>query len=118
MRLYFLWKQVRPLWGTREPLAGAWFRDDQAVLVGDGPVGSEAASFFGDPQGPVFAGKADGEATLIYANAFKRDPEFYSFIQTLDIYKETMDKNSTLILSTDSEFLKYFKGYKGYEGNE
>jgi len=63
-------------------------------------------------------GKADGEATLIYANAFKRDPEFYSFIQTLDIYKETMDKNSTLILSTDSEFLKYFKGYKGYEGNE
>ena len=66
----------------------------------------------------VIKGKADGEATLIYADAFKRDPEFYSFIKTLDIYKETMDKNSTLILSTDSEFLKYFKGYKGYEGNQ
>lgn len=63
-------------------------------------------------------GKADAQATQIYANAFNRDPEFYSFIQTLDIYKDAMDKNSSLILSTDSEFLKYFKGYKGYEGNE
>ena len=58
-------------------------------------------------------GKADAEATLIYAQAFGEDPDFYSFLQTLDIYKETMDKDSSLILSTDSEFLKYFKGYKG-----
>ncbi len=60
-------------------------------------------------------GKADAEATLIYAKAFGKDPEFYSFIQTLDIYRETMDKDSSLVLSTDSEFLKYFKGYKGNE---
>jgi membrane protease subunit HflC len=58
-------------------------------------------------------GKADAEATMIYAQAFGKDPDFYSFLQTLDIYKETMDKESSLILSTDSEFLKYFKGYKG-----
>jgi membrane protease subunit HflC len=58
-------------------------------------------------------GKADGEATLLYAQAFGKDPDFYSFVRTLDIYKETMDKESSLILSTDSEFLKYFKGYKG-----
>ena len=60
-------------------------------------------------------GKADAEATLIYAQAFGKDPEFYSFMQTLDIYKQSMGKDSSLILSTDSEFLKYFKGYKGEE---
>jgi membrane protease subunit HflC len=60
-------------------------------------------------------GKADAEATRIYAQAYGKDPDFYSFLQTLDIYKETMDKESSLILSTDSEFLKYFKGYKGKE---
>ncbi len=60
-------------------------------------------------------GKADAKATQIYAEAFGKDPEFYSFIQTLEIYKKTMDKDSSLILSTDSEFLKYFKGYKGKE---
>jgi membrane protease subunit HflC len=58
-------------------------------------------------------GKADAEATKIYAQSFGKDPEFCSFVQTLDMYRETMDKDSSLILSTDSEFLKYFKGYKG-----
>jgi len=55
-------------------------------------------------------GNADAEATIIYANAYGRDPEFYSFVQTLEIYREALDKNSSLILSTDSEFLKYLKG--------
>ncbi|MCD6265400.1 MAG: protease modulator HflC [Deltaproteobacteria bacterium] len=58
-------------------------------------------------------GKADAEATKIYAQAYGRDPDFYSFTTTLDIYKETMDKESTLVLSTDSEFFKYLKGYMG-----
>ena len=55
-------------------------------------------------------GRADGEATQIYAQALSKDPEFYTFLKTLDIYKEAMDKESSLILSTDSDFLKYFKG--------
>jgi len=55
-------------------------------------------------------GDADAEATVIYANAYGRDPEFYSFVQTLKIYNDTLGKESSLILSTDSEFLKYLKG--------
>lgn len=54
-------------------------------------------------------GKADAEATQIYADAFSRDPEFYSLLQSLDSYRQTIDSTSTLILSTDSEYLKYFK---------
>ena len=57
-------------------------------------------------------GKADAKATLIYAQAYNKDPDFYSFLQTLDIYKKTMDKNSSLVLSTDSDFLRYFKSLK------
>ena len=57
-------------------------------------------------------GKADAEATLIYARAYNKDPDFYSFLQTLDIYKKTMDKDTTLVLSTDSDFLRYFKSLK------
>jgi membrane protease subunit HflC len=58
-------------------------------------------------------GKADAKATKIYAHAYGQDPDFYSFINTLEIYKKTLDKDSTLILSTDSEFFKYLKGYTG-----
>ena len=66
-----------------------------------------------DRKAQEIKGKSDAEATEIYARAFGKDPDFYSFIQTLDIYKEAMGKDSSLILSTDSEFLKYFKGYEG-----
>ena len=56
-------------------------------------------------------GKADAESTKLYAQAYGVDPEFYSFIRTLEIYNEALDKESSLVLSTDSEFFKYFKGY-------
>ncbi|MBT8356609.1 MAG: protease modulator HflC, partial [Deltaproteobacteria bacterium] len=56
-------------------------------------------------------GKADAEATKIYAQAYGIDPEFYSFTRTLEIYNEALDEKSSLVLSTDSEFLKYMKGY-------
>lgn len=56
-------------------------------------------------------GKADAEATEIYAKAFNRDPEFYSFVNTLDIYKDTLGEDSTLLLGTDSDFFKYLKKY-------
>jgi membrane protease subunit HflC len=59
----------------------------------------------------IIKGKADAEATKLYADAFSVDKEFYSFIKTLEIYKETLGKDSSLILSTDSEFLKYLNGY-------
>jgi membrane protease subunit HflC len=58
-------------------------------------------------------GKGEAEATKLYAEAYGINPEFYSFIRTLEIYNEALDKDSSLVLSTDSEFFKYFKGYSG-----
>jgi len=55
-------------------------------------------------------GKADAEATQIYAAAYGLDPEFYSFLQTLEVYNDSLDKSSSVLLSTDSELMKYFKG--------
>ena len=57
-------------------------------------------------------GKADAKATQIYADAYSVDPDFYEFLKAMDVYKKTMTKDSTLILSTDSDFMKYFKGIK------
>jgi len=54
-------------------------------------------------------GKADAEATGIYARAYNADPEFYQFMKTLETYRTTLSKQTWLVLSTDSEFLKYLK---------
>ena len=58
-------------------------------------------------------GKADAQSTKLYAEAFGVDPEFYSFIKTLEIYDDALGKDSSVVLSTDSEFFKYLKGYSG-----
>ncbi len=55
-------------------------------------------------------GKADAEATKLFAEAFGVDPEFYSFTKTLEVYNEALDENTSVVLSTDSEFFKHLKG--------
>jgi membrane protease subunit HflC len=57
-------------------------------------------------------GKADATATKLYAEALNLDPEFYSFFKTLEVYRESIDDKSELILSTDSEFLRYLKNFE------
>jgi len=54
-------------------------------------------------------GKADAGATRIYADAYNLDPEFYQFMRTLETYRIVMDAGTILLLSTDTEFLKYLK---------
>ena len=63
-------------------------------------------------------GKADAESTRVYAEAYNKDPEFYSFVKSLDVYENTMDKESSLLLSTNSDFLKFFKSYKSRKQTE
>ena len=54
-------------------------------------------------------GKGDAEATRIYGDSFGRNPEFYAFHRTLEVYREGSNKNSVLILTTDSDFYRYLK---------
>ena len=54
-------------------------------------------------------GKADAEATRIYAKSYSRNPEFYAFLRTLEVYGEGSSKNSVAILTTDSDFYRYLK---------
>ena len=57
-------------------------------------------------------GQADAEAIRIYADAYGRAPEFYSFTKTLETYEKTINKNTRLYLSTDSDYYQYLKRYK------
>lgn len=51
-------------------------------------------------------GRADAEAARIYAEAYGQDPDFYSFLRTLEAYEKTFDEKTVAILSADSEFLQ------------
>jgi membrane protease subunit HflC len=54
-------------------------------------------------------GKAEAKSAAIYAQSLKQDPKFYDFIQSMEAYKKAIKPDSRMILSIDSEFLKFFK---------
>jgi len=53
-------------------------------------------------------GEGDAEALKIYAQAYEKDPEFYSFVRTLEAYGKSLGKGTTIVLPGDSEFFQYF----------
>jgi len=52
-------------------------------------------------------GEGEAESIRIYAESFNQDPEFYKFYRTLEAYRKTFIDKTTVLLSTDSDFLKY-----------
>ena len=58
-------------------------------------------------------GKADAEATGIYAAAYNSSPsaaDFYQFVKTLETYQKSLSKDTTVIFTTDSDLFRLLKG--------
>lgn len=52
-------------------------------------------------------GQADAEAADIYAAAYNGDPEFYRFLKSMDVLRQSLDSSTVLVLSTDNELLRF-----------
>jgi len=57
-------------------------------------------------------GNGEAKAIKIYAQAYQKDPEFYEFVRTLEAYKEVFDEKTKLVLTPESDFLRYLKEMK------
>jgi membrane protease subunit HflC len=59
-------------------------------------------------------GTGDATATSTYADAYNRNPEFYSFLRSLNAYQSTFQsKSDILLVDPDSEFFRYLKDSQG-----
>jgi modulator of FtsH protease HflC len=55
-------------------------------------------------------GEGDAQASRIYAEAFQRNPEFFSFYRSMEAYKQTLrSKGDVMVLDPSSDFFKYLK---------
>ena len=54
-------------------------------------------------------GTGDAKAYKIYAKAYRQDVEFFEFIRSMEAYKKTFSSDTTMVLSPDSEFLRFLK---------
>jgi membrane protease subunit HflC len=62
-------------------------------------------------------GQGDGQAIQIYADAFGQDPEFFAFYRSMEAYKQSLaDGSTTLVLSPDNQFFRYFNDINGILG--
>ena len=54
-------------------------------------------------------GLADAEATKIYADAYQRDTDFFKFLRSHDVYRDSLQEGTTLLMDANSKFFKYLK---------
>ena len=55
-------------------------------------------------------GEGDAQAARVYAEAFQRNPEFYSFYRSMEAYRQGMrSRGDVMVLDPSSDFFKYFK---------
>jgi len=60
-------------------------------------------------QSEIMKGEGDGQRNKIFANAFGKDPEFFSFYRAMQAYEKALiGSDTSLILSPDSDFFKFF----------
>jgi membrane protease subunit HflC len=55
-------------------------------------------------------GQGDATAVKIYSDAYSKDEEFYAFLRSLEAYKISLADKATLIISSESDFLRYLYG--------
>ncbi|NKX43664.1 protease modulator HflC [Roseicyclus persicicus] len=58
----------------------------------------------------IIRGEADAERNRIFAEAFGQDPEFFEFYRSMTAYERALRRNSTMVISPDSEFFEYLGG--------
>ena len=65
-------------------------------------------------QANILRGQGDADATKTFADAFNRDANFYAFYRSLQAYQRALgDGNSTMVLSPDSDFFRFFRDLQG-----
>ncbi len=60
-------------------------------------------------------GEGDQQALKIYSAAYGKDEEFFEFMKSMEVYQNILNKNSTLVLSTDSNLFRYLNNPAGKE---
>jgi len=61
-------------------------------------------------QSQILRGEGDAESSRVYGEAFSQDPQFYAFYRSLQAYRSALGEGTTLVLSPDNDFLKFFSG--------
>jgi len=87
-------------------------QEQAAKILGEMQKDLQQIQSEGTKESTMIRGRADAKVVEIYAKAFDQDPEFYSFLRSLELLPESLGDQTTVVLSTkDSELLRFLKSY-------
>ena len=89
-------KEIRAIGHQESDIIKAKSNREKAIIIAEANKNAE-----------VIKGQGDAEAISLYAKAYGKDREFYEFYKSLDAYKNSLEKNSSLVVSSNNRFLKY-----------
>ena len=77
---------------------------ERTVIVAEAQRGSQ-----------ILRGQGEGKRTRILNDAFGQDPEFFAFYRSMEAYEAALSDGTTMVLSPDSEFFRFFNQLPGVE---
>jgi membrane protease subunit HflC len=92
-------KEIRAIGNQEGEIIKATSDKERAVIIAESKKQAE-----------IIKGHGDATAITIYANAYGKDKDFYEYYKSLEVYKNSFGENSSLVVSSDNKFLKYFNG--------
>ena len=78
------------------------------TIVGDADRQTQVIVATANEQSQKTRGEGDGQRNAIYAQAYNKDPEFFSFYRSMQAYENAIKEGTPLVISPDSDFFKYF----------
>ena len=82
-------------------------REDAGKIVAEAKKQAQEIKSIAERKALILRGEAEKESLKIYAEAYSNDPEYFEFIRSLEAYETLFDKDSVLLLSTESDLMKY-----------
>ncbi|NOZ24086.1 MAG: protease modulator HflC [Planctomycetes bacterium] len=83
--------------------------EQRAIIQGETKKELDIIEGEGSEKSKTIRGEADAEAIRIYGEALSKDPEFYTFLRTLEAYRNSFNKETEIIFTTDSPFLRFME---------
>jgi membrane protease subunit HflC len=90
-------------------------REREATILGETKKELDTIESQGTREATILEGAADAEVLTIYAEAYEQDPEFYSFMRSLEILPEVLGGKTRIVIGTDSPLFRLLKTYEKEE---
>ncbi len=107
-----IYERMRSIWEREAKLFRAEGEEEARRIRAEADKMETVIIAEANKKSQIIRGEGEAKATKIYADAYRKSPDFFSFYRSLEAYKNTLkeENGTSFVLSSDNEFFKYLGG--------